>query len=583
MVSAMPKQVIVFAGAPSTSSKVAVGVGLMRIEMLATAGTKGWGVTVTDANGCKSVANISILINPTPTATLLDVDGAPAKTITCLGIADTMKASVTSGTLPYTYSWNHLTPTSLVGDSAINTNTGTAGTKGWGVTVTDANGCKSVANISILINPTPTATLLDVDGAPAKLTTCLGIADTMKASVASGTLPYTYSWNHLTPTSLVGDSAINTNSGTAGTKGWGVTVTDANGCKSVANISILINPTPTATLLDVDGAPAKTITCLGIADTMKASVASGTLPYTYSWNHLTPTSLVGDSAINTNTGTAGTKGWGVTVTDANGCKSVANISILINPTPTASLFDVDGAAAKTTTCFGIADTMKAVVVSGTLPYTYSWNHLVPTSAMGDSAINTVSTGSAGLKTWGVTVTDANGCKSVATVSITITALPVLSITARNPIVPGTKDTLTVTGGTTYLWNTTGTNDTIIVHPSVSTTYTVTGTTNGCSSVATFTLNMSTSTGINNTVASVEGEVYPNPASETLFVKITSTGVSTQASLSILDIEGKELIATREEISSGNAVSVNIASLPAGLYFVRVTMNGSSQVVKFIKH
>jgi len=67
MVSAMPKQVIVFAGAPSTSSKVAVGVGLMRMEMFATDLQPFASVTVTPHPFVPAVP-IFVLIAESPTS-----------------------------------------------------------------------------------------------------------------------------------------------------------------------------------------------------------------------------------------------------------------------------------------------------------------------------------------------------------------------------------------------------------------------------------------------------------------------------------------------------------------------------------
>jgi hypothetical protein len=91
-------------------------------------------------------------------------------------------------------------------------------------------------------------------------------------------------------------------------------------------------------------------------------------------------------------------------------------------------------------------------------------------------------------TYSVFVSDGNGCYAWATQVITVSALPVVSISGNTiggtTICSGLKDTLTAkatgNGSFTYKWNTSGTNDTILVKS--ANTYSVTVTDkNGCKS------------------------------------------------------------------------------------------------------
>ncbi|MGP8214759.1 MAG: T9SS type A sorting domain-containing protein [Bacteroidia bacterium] len=74
-------------------------------------------------------------------------------------------------------------------------------------------------------------------------------------------------------------------------------------------------------------------------------------------------------------------------------------------------------------------------------------------------------------------------------------------------------------------------------------------------------------------------VYPNPAGQTLNIKF-SYAKAEDARISIVDVTGREVYS---ELSMVNGeLSMNIANLSTGIYFVRVVTNTSSQVVKFVK-
>jgi predicted transcriptional regulator len=87
------------------------------------------------------------------------------------------------------------------------------------------------------------------------------------------------------------------------------------------------------------------------------------------------------------------------------------------------------------------------------------------------------------------ITSTNGCTDMETVTVTVNALPVASISGVTTICNGTSTTLTASGASIYGWSSSlGNNSAITVSPSVTTTYTVTITNaNGCTDMETVTV------------------------------------------------------------------------------------------------
>ena len=407
-------------------------------------------VTVTDANGCTLTRTITVTNAGSPTATI-----SASTPISCFGGSNgTAAVTVTGGTGPYNYNW---TPGNPPGDGTAAVTGLTAGT--WTCTVTDANGCISIATVTLTQPPAFTST------ATATPALCNGgNTGTASVSTTGGAGGNTYNW---TPGNPTGDGSANVTGLTAGT--WSVTVTDVNGCTTTATVAVT-QPTALATTTT-----ATAVLCNG-GNTGSASVnvTGGTGPYNYNW---TPGNPTGDGT-NTITGlTAAT--WSVTVTDANGCTTTATVNVT-QPTALAATTSFTQA-----TC-GNSNGSAAVSVSGGVgPYSYAWS---PSGGTGATATGLA----AGIYT--VIYTDANGCTGTATVNVPNAGSPTATITATVNVscFGGNNGSATVaaSGGTgpyTYAWTPTGgtgtTGTALIAGP-----YTVTVTdANGCSTTATVTI------------------------------------------------------------------------------------------------
>jgi hypothetical protein len=80
-------------------------------------------------------------------------------------------------------------------------------------------------------------------------------------------------------------------------------------------------------------------------------------------------------------------------------------------------------------------------------------------------------------------------------------------------------------------------------------------------------------------ASVEGNAYPNPATDAVTISIDGEGV---ANLTVTDIAGKVVISNAVSLNGGKA-NVNIASLNAGIYVFNVALeNGKTSQFKVTK-
>ncbi len=369
-------------------------------------------VMVTDANGCTTSASVTIIEPLLLTATVTGTD------VKCFGGNDgKATASVSGGTAIYSYLWN---------DLAAQTSATATGLKAgvYQLVVTDAYGCTATASVTIA---EPLLLTASISGTNIK---CFGGNDgTATVSAAGGTASYTYLWN---------DPAAQTSATATGLKAraYQVVVTDANGCAT--DVSITLTEPALALTASISGTPVK---CFGGNDGSATVTASGgTVSYTYLWNDT--------FAQTTSTATGLRAGiYQVLVTDANGC--LVSLTVTISE-PAASLLAT--ITDTSVNCFGGNDGIAAASVSGgTIPYTYLWN---------DPAAQTTSTASgltAGI--YVLTVTDANGCTSSASVTIKEPVAPLTALATGTPVKCfGGSDgiaTVTASGGTvsyTYLWD-----------------------------------------------------------------------------------------------------------------------------------
>lgn len=401
-----------------------------------TAGT--YTVLITDINGCTITSSYTV---NEPTASLTGV--LSSTEAGCFGDSTGAINIVTSGgTSPYTYNWS-------TGQTSQNIAQLTAGN--YSVTITDVNNC--VYTTSINVGQPSAAVSISKNIQPV-----LCHADStgmVNLSVNGGTAPYSYLWNN-------GGTAQNVNYMTAGS--YTVTVTDANGCTAIENITIQEPDSALQSSLAIGH-----VSCNGQSNGwIDLSVQGGTTPYTYLWN-------TGGTAEDPQQIGAGT--YTVTVTDQNGC----TVQLSAQVTEPAAYPRVSGITTPVS-CKGLTNGgVDITVYGGTPPFSYNWN----TGATGQTLTNQAA------GTYIVTVTDANGCSSQYTTQI---SEPAESLTASGNVnaancITGQLGSIQVlpnggSGSYSFLWNT-GANSGTLVNQ-IPGTYTVTiADANGCEVTQTY--------------------------------------------------------------------------------------------------
>jgi hypothetical protein len=399
-----------------------------------TVGALSGNITVTANDACGASAPQALTVTASEIATI----GISKTNVLCnAGNTGTATATPTGGTAPYSYSWD---------TSPIQTNaTATALAAGvYNVTVNDANGCSKTMSVTITepssLNATASLTHVLCNGGNTGAATILG---------AGGTAPYTYSWN----TSPV----QTTSTATALTAGnYTCTIKDANNCTALGLATINQPTALTGTTTHTN------VLCKGgNSGTATALPSGGTLAYTYSWN----TSPIQTTATATNLA-IGT--YTVTITDANNCTTTAQATIT---EPTTALSTTSNVVSNVLCNGGTTGSASVVATGGTAGYSYSWNTSpVQTTA---NATNLA----AGV--YIATVTDAKGCVSNATLTITQPTVLLPNITPSPAYCQGSATGTAAAenpGGTppyTYSWNSSPIQTTAFASGLIAGTYTLT--------------------------------------------------------------------------------------------------------------
>lgn len=355
-----------------------------------------YSMTVTDVNGCTASASAIVVDAPSPQLSTIVTDA------TCELDNGDIALTVTSGTSPFTYDWSNTTTDQNLSNVFANT---------YNVVVTDANGC--TAGITNVVNniASPTASSTTTNS------TCGYANGIANLQVNGGTAPFNYLWSNGMTTEDASGVSIGI---------YSVTVTDANGCTVSTAMTVFNTPGATVSLTSTNS------TCSAANGTVDLSSSNGTLPFVYSWsNGATTEDLSNVLAGN----------YDVTLTDANSCITTATIIVIDEPSPTISLNVTN------TTCGFANGAIDATINGGTIPFVYNWSNGATTED-----VNGLVDGN-----YTLSVTDANGCLTIASINVGNSTSPMVTTTSTPEICSNANGTVTssTTAGTTpysYLWS-----------------------------------------------------------------------------------------------------------------------------------
>lgn len=382
-------------------------------------------------SGCRDTAIAIVRVNPLP-----NVDAGPDLS-TCQGVP--INVSVTGAV---SYVWSPGTGLSSTTGSTVTANPPSTTT----YTITGSSGTNCIDYDTIVVNilPPPIA-----DAGP-DLLTCVGTPVTITAQ--GGT---TYSWSPGTGLSSTTGNSVQATPTTTTT----YTVTAFIGsCTSTDQMVVQITPMPVA------NAGADASICSGT--TIPLSGSGGT---TYEWSpasSLTPLTGIGQTVQATPMTTTT-----YTLTAANGaCTSTDEVLVTVSPAPTVD------AGPDAFICISQGATLNATGATS-----YTWG---PSTGLSATSGPTVTASPTSTTTYTVTGT-MNGCMSADTVIVNVQTAIAVTASADQTMCFGSMVQMSVTGATTYEWSpntaiSSVTDSLVTAGPAATTTYTVTGSNNGCS-------------------------------------------------------------------------------------------------------
>ncbi len=476
-------------------------------------------VTVTDSTGCvlNNVASIGNASGPTATAnTTPEVCGQANGTITL---------DVTAKSYPLTYTWSE---EGLEGDTLKNLTAGN-----YSVTITDRNDCSVVIQEKVNAVEGPTLSFENTNS------TCNTANGSITSLVTGGIAPFTYLWSNNATSETLDELVADI---------YSLTVTDANGCTVTAETQIVDEGGPTIQLLE------KFDEQCDIKGSIEITHSGGIPPVSYLWSN-------GATGSNLNQLDPGS--YGITITDANGCKATSSYQILAYNFPRLEL------TATGTSC-GQNDGSITSTVSGNSPFSYFWDD-------GSSEANR--TGLAG-GTYALTITDVAQCFVIDTIEVPAKVNPIIEWEQDTLSLP-MDSTLTLDAGNEgadFLWSTGETTQQITVNSADTYSVTVTNSDTCSVSASVVVENQVVEVGWEELNADIQVQYYPNPADHLLFIELKSTQYVPNFQIALYNLEGKKV---RETTCTDLRCNISMEELPTGVYLLRLQSQSFSQAYKVI--
>jgi hypothetical protein len=396
--------------------------------------TTAYTVTINDGNGCTETEDMTLTVNSIPTS------GFTVSSPICIGQTSTITYTGNGSALS-TFNWNFDGGNVISGAGAgpYQINWTAPSTYNISLSVSE-NGCTStVTSVPQIVGQTTTSISV-IDSI-----NCNGMNNGQVTAVPTGASPFQYHWSNTQTTQIASNLSPNIQ--------YTVTVTDSNGCSASQNIT-LSQPAPLTMNLIY-----RHVTCFSYNNGFaKAIISGGTPPYSYEW---LPYGTAGNID---SVSTLAARTYTCKVFDTHGC-NIDTIFTITQPQQLAYTYITDSVK-----CFSGSDGSIIMTTNGgSSPYAYTWN---PGVSTGPSASN-ISSG-----IYKITITDHNGCDTVASITIGEPGQLNLITSGNVNICKGQSTTISAsasggTGNYIFTWdNGLGNGNTFIVNPTATTTYTI---------------------------------------------------------------------------------------------------------------
>ncbi|MFK8162694.1 MAG: hypothetical protein AB8H12_09555, partial [Lewinella sp.] len=350
-------------------------------------------VVITDVNNC-SITETFDLELPDP----INVE-ADTQSVTC-NDNGSITLRINGGSGPYSVLWN----TGETANPYVNLAPGN-----YFATVTDANGCTAEITVEVANEFLLEATA-EITGAGCNAGGAIDL------TVSEGTAPYSFNWSN----GAVTEDLENINGGE-----YSVLITDTNGCTITRRFNVPGEGVLTANLVTTN------VSCFGESDGRIAVEVTTGVPVSYQWTNEATTDVLTGLSADT---------YAVTITDENDCTTVLTAEV---SQPDAIEID---AVVMPAGC-GEGGSINVTLSGGTPGFSYNWSNGANTEVLTDIP--------AGM--YFLTVTDANGCMAIDSMTVTDVGSPELTANVEDITCAGANDGsifLNVVGGTasfSILW------------------------------------------------------------------------------------------------------------------------------------
>lgn len=338
-----------------------------------------------------------------------------------------------------------------------------------------------------------------------------------------------------------------------------VTVTDSKGCTTTANAQISQPVAALSATTNVTNA-----VCGLNNGSVTAAATGGNGNNTFQWNN-------GESDASIDSLLPGT--YILTVTDSKGC--IYETSAVVNNEPSTLSVTINTTTSKCGQANGGA--FATAITGGTTTISsYAWSNGGSSSSITNLAAGTYS----------VTVTNSLGCTASAIATVSDSSDLGVSITSKiQPSAIGATDgslTATATGSGTPITLEWSNGATTAVNSALGAgTYSVTATdANGCKAIAVDSLANPAVSSIAGVINNTRVEVYPNPSSESIWVKISTT-INEVGNISITNVLGQVVVA--ENLTQSEVLKqIEISKLTNGIYYLTYSSSNYRTTTIFVK-